>query len=773
MMAGALRPGAPILTERMMPPPAPVHFDLVHAGDPRYRGGTASALRGEIALAHGWGLRAALLPFLGRRGGKVQGFDPRIVALMDATGFPLLDAATPASCDILLAHHPHVFQTMPDRPVALRPARVVLVLHHPPVDAAGVAQYDLDRVIRNLERVFAVPVQLAPISALVRAQLLRLGQDPARMLAHDLWNVIDMVEYPPRDRPPPRAQAVIGRHSRADPMKWPADPEAIRAAWPDDPGLEVQILGAAPLPGGMARPANWTVLPFREEGVDDFLSRLDFYVYFHHPDWVEAFGIAVAEALAKGLVCILPPSFKPLFGAGAVYAEPAEVRGILAQFMARPDEYARQSRAARAMIDERYSIEAGKGRLQRLWSDLGLELPRDLALRTEAEERPGAVPPAPLPALVAAPPPCRVLLVCGNGIGLGHVTRLMAIARRLPAWVEPVFLTLSLGTEILRAQGFSAEYVATHMKQGVTGAGWNEAFALELRALLDATGARMVVFDGNDAFPAIRALIPHRRDVAWVWLRRALWQEHHQINPATLPLFDMIIEPAELAGDEDRGPTRQEGRVERVGTILLHDPGDCLPRAEAAARLGLDPARKAVLLQLGSSRNFDMAPLRRAALAALRGMPEVQVLEIANPLASPPEPAPDDPPRRAVFPLAPLGRAMDLLITAPGYNSFHEAVFGAVPALFVPNQDGIMDDQPLRAAYAASTGLGLALTVAGGARVGGLIRQGLTPEFAQSVAARAARLPPPRGAEETARLLVELLLSVRTDRPLATGQARL
>jgi hypothetical protein len=43
------------------------------------------------------------------------------------------------------------------------------------------------------------------------------------------------------------------------------------------------------------RPANWQILEAHEIPVRDFLSRIDFFVYFHHPDWVEAYGRTVAE----------------------------------------------------------------------------------------------------------------------------------------------------------------------------------------------------------------------------------------------------------------------------------------------------------------------------------------------------------------------------------------------------------------------------------------------------------------------------------------------
>ena len=730
------------------------HFTVVHAGDPRYRGGTASALRTEIAAAHRHGVSAALLPYLGPRSRVVQGFDPRIRAVLEATGTPILPWDQPATTDLLLAHHPAVFAAMPDRPVALQPRRVVCVLHHPPFDGARVPQYDLHRVLTSLALTFAAPVGVAAVGPLVRTQLEGLTLPDGVTLEDDLPNLIDLDDWPERDRPPPRERAVIGRHSRSDPLKWPDTEAEIRAAWPTDDTLSCRVLGPPRLPGGLETPPDWTVLPFRETGVSDFLRSLDFYVYFHSRDWVEAFGIAIAEALATGLVTFLPRELEPTFGDAALYVRPDEVRSAIRYHMSRPDAYARQARAARSAVDRRFGFATYPERLEKL---LGSPPQKTRASLKTPELRLGRERPQ------------RVLMVCGNGIGLGHVTRLAAVARRLPDGIEPVFLTLSLGTGLLRDMGFSADYVPTHGRAGVTGASWNDAFALELLALIDATGARMVVFDGNDAFPSIRRVAARRRDVSWVWIRRGLFRPGQPVNAETERLFDMIVEPEDLAGTEDGGATAGRSGVERVGPILLHAPGDRLDRPAAARALELDPGRKTVALQLGSQRNVDLAEIRDAVAeaAAAQG---AQVIEIANPLADPP--AAPTLPRRAVYPLYPVSAAIDLLVTTAGYNAVHECLLGDIDAVFVPNEAPEMDDQALRARVAEAAGLAQCLRRRDLARAAAAVRDGLDTEARARRAERRKRLVRADGAAETALLIAEVLGSVRTDLPLVQTMGR-
>ncbi|WP_395542203.1 glycosyltransferase [Neotabrizicola sp. sgz301269] len=741
-------------------------FDCVHACDLRYRGGTSSALRGELAAAVAAGQRIALLPLLGPEAPYTLTADPRLEALCEALGVPILAPETEARCEILFCHHPQVFRHMPDRALALRPDRVVLVLHQPPLDGAGRQQYDPGAVLAVLDRLFLQQAWLAPVGPLVRAQLALLDQPEQTLLPEDLPNLLDLRDWPLRDRPPPGRDGpvVIGRHARADRLKWPEDPEVIRAVWPDRADVEVRILGGVHLPEGMALPANWRVLPFRETGLARFLHGLDFYVYHHHPDWVEAFGMAPAEAMATGLVCLLPPALRPSFGPGALYAAPQDVLTLIERLRADPEAYLAQSRAARAWIEAHHGLARFADRQAALRK--ALRLPDRLAT---GQALPVAAPPLPLQSpwhFVRPPARQRLLLVCGNGIGLGHVTRLMAIARRLPDWIEPIFLTRSLGTHLLRQQGFSADYIESSTRSGVTVESWNEAFAVETENALAATGARMVVFDSNDVYPGLLQLMPMRPDVHWFWLRRALWQPHHRLDPRYAPAFRLVIEPAELAGAEDGGPTMGAPDVARVGPVLVCNPDQRLARDAAAVALGVDPGRRVAAVQLGSGRNYDMEPVRRAVLAAL-AQQEVQVIEIANPLAPARAPMPGDPASRAVFPLYPLSRALDLMVVAPGYNSFHECAYGGVPAIYVPNRHGIMDDQHLRAAWAQSAGLGLCLTREDAPRAEAAVRRALAPDFARGVALRAGRLGYVDGAAQLSRLIELALVSARTDGKLS------
>jgi glycosyltransferase involved in cell wall biosynthesis len=126
----------------------------------------------------------------------------------------------------------------------------------------------------------------------------------------------------------------------------------------------VHVLGGAVAPrrilGGL--PANWTVHPFDALTPGQFLPGLDFFVYYPEPSMLEAFGMAPAEAMAAGVPTVLPPIFEPLFGEGALYAEPDRVRSLLLELADDPERYAQAQRHGPAVIRERFGCDAHRAR---------------------------------------------------------------------------------------------------------------------------------------------------------------------------------------------------------------------------------------------------------------------------------------------------------------------------------------------------------------------------------------------------------------------------
>ncbi len=332
-------------------------FDVVMAADLRFPGGTSTAVADEIRVLHAAGRSIGLVqmdaPIFGAQPHPVH---PRLAELLEAGKATRLEEHDVVDAPLLLIHHPMVLAGEPRRPLpVVRAARRVIIAHHAPLDARDRPYYDCRRLERVGARLFGGPLIWAPISAASRGRF-EAAPWPLLVLRRDWRNVVFCDEWGAPRASPQGARPVLGRHSRPGAEKWPATASDILRVYPDDPRFDVRILGV----GEAARarlgriPSTWTTYEFNQRGVREFLSELDFFVYFHHPTLVESFGRAIAEAIAAGCVAILPPYLKASFGAAALYTEPAGVRNEVLRLFADHPAFARQSQLGRQLIDREY-----------------------------------------------------------------------------------------------------------------------------------------------------------------------------------------------------------------------------------------------------------------------------------------------------------------------------------------------------------------------------------------------------------------------------------
>jgi len=193
-----------------------------------------------------------------------------------------------------------------------------------------------------------------------------------------------------------------------------------------------------------------------------------------------------------------------------------------------------------------------------------------------------------------------------------------------------------------------------------------------------------------------------------------------------------------------------------VRPITLLDPSDALPAEEARAALDLEPDVPTALVTLGAGSWQDVDTDLGAVVGALRAaVPDAQVCLVRPSIAR----SSADPGAGvrtiSAYPLSRYLRAFDVVVTAAGYNTFHETVSQARAGAFV-GVAAQLDDQPRRAAWAEREGAGVDLRPrdpASCARAAALL---LDAARRDAVAARCRRLWPGNGAAE-AMAVVEAL----------------
>lgn len=356
----------------------------------------------------------------------------------------------------------------------------------------------------------------------------------------------------------------------------------------------------------------------------------------------------------------------------------------------------------------------------------------------------------------AGPGPRRILFVSSNGTGLGHLTRSMAIARRLREGFEPLFVSLSAAAPIVAEQGFEVEYIASHATP-TAGSDWRWSRRLRgrMRAILEQTRPSVLVFDGAHPYQGFVDALAAAGGAVRVWSRRPMWLPGSNAGAlGRARFFTHVLEPGEFAAEYDRGATvARRGEAHAVAPIVFCRDDELLPRAEAERELGLAPGRTNVLVALGQGEEVRGAV--RRCLAALAGRADVQVAALSSALAELEEVPEGVVHLRSTYPMSRYLRAFDAVVSAAGYNAYHELVRFGVPALYVPMKRRT-DDQAARARYADDAGVGLAVSGPEAPELEARLAELLDDRRRAELRERLAERRPENGAEEAARWIEEL-----------------
>ena len=346
----------------------PRSYDVILVTDLRFPGGSTSSSVQEIEALHRAGYKAGLYHLPCSKMRHRTSPAPLIDNALRSGMADILNGYDgPLRSAVLLFRHPAILNPDGAPLPEIDAGNVGLIVNHPPVKF-GQIEYLLPDAIRKLRMAYGREPTIYPIGPLIRAALEDAYDGTLVMAGQDWVNVFDIDRFATQRQPPaPDRPLRIGRHSRPNPEKWPIDPHAIRAAYPEAPGIEVHILGGADVPRAILGklPSNWTVHDFGDLDPIDFLRGIDVFVYFHHPDWIEAFGRVIVEAMAAGLPVILPPHFEPLLGDAGIYCKPEKVSDTL-QRLRDPAYYTEKSRLCQQTAQRRFSTAVHLDRIAAL-----------------------------------------------------------------------------------------------------------------------------------------------------------------------------------------------------------------------------------------------------------------------------------------------------------------------------------------------------------------------------------------------------------------------
>jgi glycosyltransferase involved in cell wall biosynthesis len=348
-------------------------FDVILVSDFRLPGGSSSSSAEEIKAQSRLGLKTGLVQMSIYALRHDRPMNSKVAELIDGESVDLLVYGEKASCDLLVLRHPWVLEEWQEYLPNIEARNVRVIVNQPPkrdYGPEGETLFHLPRCADRMLNLFGDVGVWHPIGPLVRDALVQHHADelPAINLGREDWlNIIDVEEWRRPSRPRSNGRVRICRHSRDQFVKWPSDRDQLLSIYPASDRYEICVLGGAEAPKevfGGTLPDNWNVIEFGKQEPREFLAEHDVFVYFTHPDWVEAFGRVIFEAMAVGLPVILPPTYRRLFQDAAIYAEPHEVIEKIDRLMADSVFYEGQVERARAYVESQFGYSQHEARLR-------------------------------------------------------------------------------------------------------------------------------------------------------------------------------------------------------------------------------------------------------------------------------------------------------------------------------------------------------------------------------------------------------------------------
>jgi UDP-N-acetylglucosamine--N-acetylmuramyl-(pentapeptide) pyrophosphoryl-undecaprenol N-acetylglucosamine transferase len=346
-----------------------------------------------------------------------------------------------------------------------------------------------------------------------------------------------------------------------------------------------------------------------------------------------------------------------------------------------------------------------------------------------------------------------------NGVGFGHFTRLLAIARRikkLDPEIEVVFFTTMPTLHLLKREGIPAYHLPGRDKfKDMPAKTWNLIVEENMANVFAIHKPSMFIFDGAFPYRGMLNAIQGRDEIRKVWLRRGMFKKGSTKIPVdSINHFDYVISPKDSVKQEEHDmeftPT-----VVKCDPILYLDEMELRPRNDLRNRLGIPHDALVCYLQLGAGQINDIESEISVCLTELEKHENLYVILGESMLG---DRLPSIGGRVRVltdYPNSLDFNAFDFTIMAAGYNSYHEAIRFSVPTISIPNMKTGMDDQLARVEVAEEAGAMIVLREVTPRRVQAAIERLMQESVRKSMINSCETLHRPNGANQMSKWIID------------------
>ncbi len=656
--------------------------DATHGADMAFR------LAQEVSLFHRYGLSVVVRHIAMKKDRTIL---PDVAHFLRRKHVMLSDTETDVHAKLMIVHvADKVTRSLPE--LSSVKTDKVLLVHHALPDHSQIPFWNM----------FAKgPVIWAPTNRWVRQELVALDM-PIPIEAEDWRPVASMTKQRPTV-PGVYRPTCIGHLSSGQKEHWPKDNRRVKKTHhlPDDTyGIFIGEETDEEIRQTLLS-SGWHEFKETDCSVERFLTMIDALIYLpdkppnHLPD------ATISAAMASGKMVILPEFLRGHYGDSAFYPQDSEIPLLIASLRSdttngnscKTNSVERLQRAKHE-VTHYFPEEPQVARLSRLISK------DNQPLRKTTQTT------------LCATSTQQVVFLTSSDIGLGHLARTLALARRIDKKFEPIFLTTTPNMELINSFGYHAEYIPSQASTPMSMDIWDKWFRIDVQNKLQRYNPNLFVYDGNTPTNGMIAAILSIREMSRCWIRRGMYADgatSKYINNSKF--FDLIIEPGEIAKSLDNGITSfRQREAYHVSPILLLDQDELLTRSIARQKLGLDSNKSAALINLGIGANRNLPELVEYVVRQLKNHDDIQIVIVEAKGTPHPFPPWENVKFVSGMPISLYFNAFDFQIASSGYNTFHEVMTYGLPTIFIPNDASGMDDQAARADYAQEHGAGFKIS---------------------------------------------------------------
>lgn len=303
--------------------------------DPRFSGGTSSAVAQELhTISQHVEISVHAVSSKMFKGNTIN---TRLQAALDHLGIPVIWDAPVIRGDVVVLHNPSFLKFNTHFKPKITCETLICVTHENVLTPQGLEGFDMGACLDMIEKASVCGARyLAPVSESNRQGVVSWLTASSRSWGVTPFNWFNICDFEIQD-PTYAPQDRRGRMSRPGWEKFP-DMATMMQHFPEH--AHNRIMGAnSYLETPSLIPAHWDVMPFGAEAVNDFLTTIDFFVYFTNDRWRESFGRVIAEAIAAGKMVITDVDTGSNFAGAVVISDRNGVNDVINAYIADPEAY--------------------------------------------------------------------------------------------------------------------------------------------------------------------------------------------------------------------------------------------------------------------------------------------------------------------------------------------------------------------------------------------------------------------------------------------------